>query len=89
MFGIFSILLPLSNRISGPISPPMTSENDSYLDQGNTSDFCGVSNDNATDTSINMDSVSRIPARVWVVIIVMTSSLVLSRYIYVSTFFRV
>ena len=89
MFAIFVVLLPLSNRISGPISSSddMASGSGSGNGSGlelvdNSTDYCGTPlypSDNVTDTSINVDSVSRVPSRVWAVLLTITVVIVFSR----------
>ncbi len=83
LFAVSCILLPLSNLISGPVSSLETgsgsgSGSGMVLDNSSATDvdFCGVS---FSDASINVDSVSRVPARVWVVIMLITVLNVFSR----------
>ena len=95
VFGIFSILLPLSNRISGPVSY-------AYEDMGSGSgsgnendltpffftynDSCGNlinTTENTTPTS-DSNSVSRVPGRVWVAIMIIVRIMVCARYVGIS-----
>lgn len=92
VFGVFSILLPLSNRISGPAS---YANEDTWSGSGSGSgsdltpffftynDSCGNlinSTDNTTSIS-DGNSVSRVPGRVWVVIITIVLVMVCARYV--------
>ena len=71
LYGISVILLPLSNRISGPVSSPSEDFSGSGSGSGshvidvpdNLSSFCGLSlYDNVTESSsVNVDSVSEYP----------------------------
>jgi hypothetical protein len=85
LFGISSIILPLSNRISGPIS---YSSEDIFSGSGSGgglspffvyNDSCG-NLINTTDGFSGANSVSRVPARVWAVIMTITVATVFSRY---------
>ena len=87
LFALSCILFPLSNRISGPVSlvePGSGSGSGSgvitLLHNLSTVevDFCGAS---LLDTPINEDAVSRVPGRVWVVIMSIAILNVFSRYI--------
>lgn len=95
LFAIAIVLLPLANRISGPISSSSdnafsgngSGNGSDFSDFDNSTDFCGTplyASDNVTETSINVNSVSRIPARVWVVMFLIAILLVMSRYILAS-----
>lgn len=87
LFALSCILFPLSNRISGPVSyldegsgSGSGSASASGMVMVNSSvvgiDFCGVP---SSDASVNADSVSRVPGRVWVVIMIITMLNVFSR----------
>ena len=81
LFGVTSVLLPLSNRISGPTFFSEEEEMFSGNGSGNGSDFeldyCGKSINSAEETN----SVSRVPARVWAVIMTITVMMVFSRQV--------
>ena len=85
LFALSCVLFPLSNLISGPVSSlelgsgSGSGSGSVMLNISSNPDFCG--GDTFSDTSINVDSVSRIPARVWIVIIIITILNVFSRYV--------
>ena len=85
LFGIASVLLPLSNRISGPISSDSHGDKGSGNGSGSGSgmgpvdDFCGSPSFEAENSTQRGDSVSAIPARVWAVLFSITILLIFSR----------
>ena len=81
VFACGCILLPWSNSITGPIETisnetgsgmdPMSNESGYY-------DYCGRSPEEA---SVNEDSISRLPAKVWAVVLLALLAMIVSRYL--------
>lgn len=92
IFGISAAILPLSNRISGPVS---YHEDEFSSGSGSGSglapffvynDSCGnLINVTDNTTSTGGSSVSRIPGRVWVVIMIITAFIVFARMITITS----
>ena len=76
MFASGSILLPWSNSITGPIDPIIESSNELVSGSGSgsingssingTIDYCGQS---LNESSVNENSITRIPAKVWAIVL--------------------
>ena len=81
------MIFPLSNKITGPIADDGLSS----LGSGNGSissselDYCG--NDlNGEDSSVNENSVVRVPARVWATLILINAVWIISRLLYMPAY---
>ena len=93
MFAVAIILLPLSNRITGPVPVPLSGsgggggewQSGSGISGSlNNTDYCG--NDLSNNSlSVNVDSVTRIPVYIWVVVCLITLVIMISRYFIYST----
>lgn len=79
------LLLPWSNTITGPIQEEevMAGESGSGNESGSgvslnetITDYCGRS---ADESSINENSVKRIPAKVWAILLLSLLSMILAR----------
>lgn len=83
LFAVGIFILPFSNQISGPISVQESNSSSTGKEMLNISvPFCGsdsVEDFNSTDVIEN--SISRVPARVWAVIIFITITQVLGRLV--------
>ncbi len=70
LFAISSLVLPWSNRITGPIDEPLQPYNVSGSGSGSGMSpefgFCGFAK---SDEAVNQNSISRIPFSVWVVLL--------------------
>ena len=83
---VVCVVLPFSNRITGPI-PEVSLLNATLSSCGSGSgvgfqnitsyDYCG--NDLSSEVAVNENSVKRIPIKVWVVVAIILSVMVLSR----------
>ena len=75
-----SLIFPLSNKISGPIDgdvmPAIGSGNWSGIDEEN---YC--ENYWNSESSVNENSVARIPARVWATLLVVNGIWIVSRLV--------
>ena len=81
------MIFPLSNKITGPIGDDGLLS----LGSGNGSissselDYCG--NDlNGEDSSVNENSVVRVPARVWATLILINAVWIISRLVYMPAY---
>ena len=84
LFGATSMIFPLSNKITGPIGDDVLSSLGSANGSISTSelDYCG--NDlNGEDSSVNENSVVRVPARVWATLILINAVWIISRLAYI------
>ena len=80
VFACSCILLPWSNRITGPIdtiSNDTGSGMDLMMNDSSNYDYCGRSPEEA---SVNEDSISRLPAKVWAVVLLALLAMIVSRY---------
>ena len=85
---VVCVVLPFSNQITGPI-PEMSVLNATLSSSGSGSgvgyqnitsyDYCG--NDLSAEVAVNKNSVKRIPIKVWIVVAIILSVMVLSRYV--------
>lgn len=88
MFGLASFLLPFSNQITGPIVSASPS-NSSSLEDGMSGDgtdsavdnYCNYTLTNATSSYVNEDSVLRVTVGVWIVLILISSLMFISRWV--------
>ena len=89
-FGVMAFMLPFSNQITGPIPP----SNSSLLDDvgsglSPSSDespgFCNYSSiiNSSFDSSVNTNSVARVPFVTWFVLISITTIAIIGRYVHV------
>lgn len=79
VFACSCILLPWSNRITGPIdtiSNDTGSGMDPMMNDSSNYDYCGRSPEEA---SVNEDSISRLPAKVWAVVLLALLAMIVSR----------
>lgn len=82
------IFLPFSNAITGPItssdSNATAGGNGSGLDDlwaesgADSTDYCGLDN-TGTEVAVNEDSIKRLPALVWIVVVGGYLTMVLAR----------
>ena len=79
IFIIGSLLLPWCNTITGPIDPLVISSG-SGSGEWNTSissDFCGRPD---SEPSVNVNSIVRLPAKVWAIVLLSLLMTILSRF---------
>ena len=87
-FGVMAFLLPFSNQITGPIAP----SNSSVYDNGtsgsgmipfeeDTEDFCNYTPivNSSFESSVNINSVSRVPFLTWFVLISIVTVAIIGR----------
>ena len=82
LFGTVCVLIPFSNKISGPVPGSSTSSNVTDLwsgsGSGNSTDFCGDDSDDGV--GVNEDSMERIPYYIWLLLSLVYGAMVISRY---------
>ena len=85
IFACGSILLPWSNAISGPIGNSETGGHNEtgsgmnpMFNDSSYYDYCGRAPE---ESSINENSISRIPAKVWAVMLLALLAMIISRLI--------
>ena len=76
IFIIGSLLLPWCNTITGPIDPLVISSGSGSGDNI-SSDFCGRLD---SESSVNENSIVRLPAKVWAIIFLSLLMTILSRF---------
>ena len=75
-----SLIFPLSNKITGPIDDSGLSLGSGINGSVSTElDYCG--NDLNSEGSVNENSVVRIPAKVWVTLILINGIWIISRLV--------
>ena len=88
IFGVTSFLLPFSNQITGPIPLSNASLPDSGTagsgmspDNEETGGYCNytLSVNSSFESSVNINSVARVPVYVWFVLILINSATVIGR----------
>ena len=92
LFGAMSLTFPFSNRITGPINDDLTSTtadvgsgsgiNSSGLTTSIISDeldYCG--NNVSEGIAVNEDSIRRVPAKVWITLIIIVGIWITSRFV--------
>ena len=89
-FGVTSFLLPFSNQITGPIP-----HSNAYLpdngtagsgmspDDEESSDYCNytLSVNSSFQSSVNVNSVARVPIYIWCVLVIINAATVISRFV--------
>ncbi|XP_064385510.1 uncharacterized protein LOC135334305 isoform X2 [Halichondria panicea] len=86
-FGLMVFLLPFSNRITGPIVPSNSSvyDNSTYsginLFEEETENFCNYTQigNSSFDSSVNVNSVFRVPFQTWFVLISIVTVITIGR----------
>ena len=86
IFIIGSLLLPWCNTITGPIDPLVISSGSGSGEwiTNISSDFCGRLD---SESSVNKNSIVRLPAKVWVIVLLSLLMTILSRFEKISLFF--
>ena len=89
-FGVTFLLLPFSNQITGPIPHSNTSLPDNGTagsgmspDDDETSGYCNytLSVNSSFESSVNVNSVARVPIYVWFVVITIVTLVYIGRYV--------
>ena len=81
VFALNCVLLPLSNKITGPVNGTASPLHVNITGSGNgmnSTDYCG---NDAEETLVNDDSITRIPWYVWIVLFLIVGVMVMSRYV--------
>ena len=81
VFALTCVLLPLSNKITGPVNGTASPLHVNITGSGNgmnSTDYCG---NDAEETLVNDDLITRIPWYVWIVLFLIMGVMVMSRYV--------
>ena len=90
LFGVASFLLPFSNQITGPIPSSSMSLPDNGTagsgmspDDDESSGYCNhtLSVNSSFESSVNINSVARVPIYVWFVVITIVTVTIIGRYV--------
>ena len=71
--GVTLVILPFANAITGPITAPSNNSN--------VTSRLSYCNRNYTDAVLHSDSLARLPASVWIVLIVIFGVNIVGRYV--------
>ena len=88
-FGLMAFLLPFSNRITGLIVPSNSSVYDNSMYSGRnlfeeeTEHFCNYTQivNSSFDSSVNVNSVLRVPFQIWFVLISIVTVATIGRFV--------
>ena len=85
VFALGNFLLPFANQITGPIDDEemVSGSGMESVSNGSDNGYCVF---NYTRDFVNKNSLKRLPASVWAIMILITLMIVLGRYVYTSMF---